>query len=300
MITFILTHKQRERSTIAILVSFKGKKYRRLIKESILTALWLPKKKRAKVVSGDASALMVNAMIDKWEMAAMQAVTHFKQFVYPPSADEFFAMILDKVYLESKQEEASGPICFVEYTEKFIDRYKGAKSESCIKKYNTALNKLKEFEKDREVRLMFEDMNIEFYNDFKQWFFDQRFSTNYFGNMIKVVKQVYREARVVDKVHAGDDIEHRDFVGTRVDTESIYLSELELSRIVDLDLSIDSLEINYPSMDQEQLRKKSESYKRVRERFLIGAYTGLRVSDFCRLSDINFDKEFIRIRAQKT
>ena len=50
-------------------------------------------------------------------------------------------------------------------------------------------------------RLQFEDININFYNQFRSWIYGQGYSDNYFGSLIKVIKQVYREARDVDHLH---------------------------------------------------------------------------------------------------
>ena len=45
---------------------------------------------------------------------------------------------------------------------------------------------------------------------------------------------------------------------------------------------------------------KIKSLKRTRDRFLIGAFTALRISDFNRLDTIHFDNGFLKITTKKT
>jgi hypothetical protein len=110
----------------------------------------------------------------------------------------------------------------------YIACYEKVRSIITVKKYATTLNKLKEYEKEKHRRLRFEDINIDFYNDFQFWFYKQGYSDNYFGTLIKVIKQAYREAKLVDKLHNFDYIEHKEFVTTRGESENIYLTEDEL------------------------------------------------------------------------
>ena len=61
-------------------------------------------------------------------------------------------------------------------------------------------------------RLQFEDININFYNQFRSWIYGQGYSDNYFGSLIKVIKQVYREARDVDHLHNLNGTAHKNFI----------------------------------------------------------------------------------------
>lgn len=58
-------------------------------------------------------------------------------------------------------------------------------------------------------RIKFDAVTIDFYNRFQRWFFNQGFSRNYFGNVMKVIKQVYKEARDADGLHNGTGTDHR-------------------------------------------------------------------------------------------
>ncbi len=66
MITFLLAHPERDTSAINILVSFRGKKYRRSTKESIPAKYWNQSKRRAKATRDFSLAVDINETLDKW------------------------------------------------------------------------------------------------------------------------------------------------------------------------------------------------------------------------------------------
>lgn len=297
MVTFYLINSQRIISAIGILVSFRGTKYRRSIGESIPVKYWNKTKKRVKVSTDFTYGNIINDTIDKWNSAALRTLSFFKEYHNPPASESFFAQ-LDKEYYKDEKEEPM-PVSFTDYLTTYIKRYENARSIITIRHYTTTRNKLVEFEKTLAKKLYFEDLDIDFYNSFRQWFYQQGYTDNYFGSVIKVIKQAYIEARRVDKLHSCSDIEHKDFVTVTADSDNIYLNEDELLRIHKLNLTPELIAEHYKDISNHRIHQKITSLHRVRQRFLIGAYTGLRVSDFARLGDMNIG-EFIRINTAKT
>ena len=278
-------------------MSFKGAKYRRSIGESIPVKYWNKTKKRVKTSAEFSYGSIINDTIDKWNYAALRALAVFKEYSNPPASEEFFAQLDKEFYKDDKQEPEM--VYFTDYLYTYIKRYESARSIITIRHYNTTRNKLIEYEKTLPKRLSFEDINIEFYNDFRRWFFLHGYTDNYFGSIVKVIKQAYKEARQVDKLHSFSDIEHRDFVTVTAESDNVYLNEEELQKIHNLKITPELIAANYKDLDSHRIQQKITSLTRVRQRFLIGAYTGLRVSDFARLGDMNIG-EFIRINTTKT
>ncbi|MFV0506212.1 MAG: phage integrase SAM-like domain-containing protein [Bacteroidales bacterium] len=297
MVTFFLVNPTRKSSAISILVSFSGKKYRRSVGESIPVKMWNNTKKRAKITGDYAYGNILNDILSKWEAAALRTMSHFKEYYHPPIPEEFFAH-LDKEYYKD-DTTAPKPILFSEYVQIYISRYEEVRSVITIKKYITTLNKLIKYEKEKCRKLRFEDININFYNDFQIWFYKQGYSDNYFGTMIKVIKQVYRESKLVDKLHNFNHIEHKEFITTNKESESIYLTEEELLKIHHLDITPELVLKHFPNLLPFQVHRKIESMLLIKDRFLIGAYTGLRVSDFGRLNEMNIGSH-IRMKTVKT
>ena len=90
MVTFFLVNPTRKNSSISILVSFNGKKYRRSVWESVPVKMWNNTKKRAKVTADFVYGNAINDVISKWEAAALRTMTYFKEFYNPPRSEEFF------------------------------------------------------------------------------------------------------------------------------------------------------------------------------------------------------------------
>lgn len=301
MITFFLAQPQRETSAINILVSVKGVKYRRSIGESTPVKLWNKLKKRVKAVSEYKEANGINDQIMKWEKAAIDTVAYFKDYYDAPEKDVFFKILDVNFYGSEKQEKV---LYFLEYMQIYIDRYFESRKSTRIQRYIIVKNKLEEYQKDKKVKLSFGDIDIMFYNSFKQWFLAKGLSLNYFGSIVKIIKLVYTEAQNVDGLHSFNKIKHKDFISTAEDVENIYLDLSELKLIYEYELTEQVIEDFYKDGDTEldsgQIKRRLDSYRMIRDRFLIGAYTGLRVSDFGRLHEANIGEKFIRLRAKKT
>lgn len=299
MVTFFLLNPEREVSTIAILVSFNGKKYRRSIHESIPVNLWNNDKKRVRVSVKHQQGNIINDTLSKWEVAALRTLSHFKEYYNAPSKDEFFEVLDREFYKDEVGVPVPKEVLFLDYIQTYINRYDKVRNPKTIQKYITAKNKLTEYEKTQNKKLKFKDINIDFYNNLQTWFYSQQYTDNYFGTIIKFVKQVYIEARFVDKLHSFEDIKHKDFITVSKDSDNVYLNEDELNAVYLLDITKERIKTEYPNLTAGQIRKKYNSLIIVRDRFLIGAYTGLRVSDFSRIKEMNIDENYIRIMTDK-
>ena len=154
--------------------------------------------------------------------------------------------------------------------------------------------------------MRFTDVSLKFYESFKKWFLEQGYSLNTLGTVIKSFKVAYRDARDVDGLHDLHETEKRGFSAANVAAKTIYLSLDELQRIADLEITAESLATALPNLAERSasqtfnLSRKAESLNVIRNKFLLGAYTALRVSDFNHLRDVHVDGDFFRITTQKT
>ncbi len=157
-------------------------------------------------------------------------------------------------------------------------------SKNTVKPYRTALKNLKEYCKIYG-ELDFNDIDLDFHTKFLGWLQKREYSNNYIGNQIKLLKAVMNSA--FDRgLHSNLNFKKRAFHKPKEDVYSIYLNIKELQKIE---------KINY---------SKNEYRDRARDLFLIGAYTGLRVSDFNKLSKKNIVTKhkttFFEVETQKT
>lgn len=192
--------------------------------------------------------------------------------------------VVKKIYDSfAEKEKETDPIKLFDFIDQFIEEsktrpnYKTGKplSKDTIKGYTRTKNTLKNFEKSF-YKIDFDSIGLEFYYDFLKWCEDQGFAKNYIGNHIKMIK-IFMRAAMEAKATDNEAFKGKKFVVPSEEAENIYLNSEELGRIWNVDLSHDK------RMD------------RARDLFLIGAYTGLRVSDYNDLSKQNI-KEINGVR----
>ncbi|WP_316827848.1 site-specific integrase [Pedobacter miscanthi] len=156
-----------------------------------------------------------------------------------------------------------------------------ATSPNTLKTYLTTLRLLKIFAKAKGS-FDFKDINLEWYQSFTEWCNSTKnYNPSTIGKHIKVIKTWLRKAED-DGLHTSTFYKHQDFRKPSYLSETIYLNRDELALIQKLDLS------NHVELD------------RIRDLFLVGAWTGLRFSDFNRLSADNISDGFIRMKTSKT
>lgn len=136
-----------------------------------------------------------------------------------------------------------------------------------IRAINHALNTLKKFKPGMRT------VTMETYKEFISWCHREKYSTNYIGALIKNWKTLGG--------HSGHAIySNPDFKIISEDATDVYLDEKELEEIYKV--------------------KTNHRESVARDWFLIGCYTGLRVSDLTRLSKKNYKDGFITISNEKT
>lgn len=306
MIKFYLATPQRERSSIILSVTFKGKQYRRTTKESTLVKFWNPQRQRVRVCRENRLANCMNDALEQWCQAAQRAEVFFKKCDMIPSVQEFFKVVDEEYFKVLERPIPSinapeSPDYYSDYFESYIDRYTNARSIITIKHYRTVLNKLKQYEKQIRLRLTFQDIDISFYNHFRAWIYGQGYSDNYFGSIIKIIKQVYREARDVDHLHNLNGTAHKNFITVMKEGDPIFLSINELMKLHELKITESMVVEEWPELkDAKAIKRRIATCELVRNRFLIGAFSGMRVSDFSRFSEANIVDGMIMMRTRKT
>lgn len=155
-------------------------------------------------------------------------------------------------------------------------------SENTLKRYISLLNKLKEFEKSYKKRLLFTDINLNFYNDLKNHLINvERLNLNTTGRYINYIKTICREANK-NGIKVNPDIENGFFKPTKEEVKFITLNENEIDDIYNLELS------NKPFLNN------------ARNWLIVGVWTGARVSDLLNLTSKNINNGFIEYTSQKT
>lgn len=303
---FFLANKDKVISNIDVIVRFKGVRFKRSSGESIDTDYW--NNGWCREMKEYPRGKSVNQKLKKIENACESVCNKFIEIMDIPSKVQFWREV--DLVLTGEVTKVFG---FTDYFEEYKEKIRTDVTEGTIKTYNSVLGVLLGYEKEKEVRLYFKDIDMDFYNSLKKWMQSKNYSANYFGTVIKKIKKVYKEARDTDKLHQFYETNNTNFKGGENTADTVYLTEDELLKIYGLTFTPEIIRdycikcakredknYNELKLSEESISRKIKCFNIVRNKFLIGCCTALRVSDFNRLEEINLDDKFVRIRTKKT
>ncbi len=164
--------------------------------------------------------------------------------------------------------------------DKFIEVRRSDLTQSTLKKFSNIKKHLSDFEKSRKTKLTFGSMDLLFYDAFINFLiYDQKMNNNTAYKNISLLKTFFNWAYE----RGINNYEHfRKFKKKEYDVDIITLSEEELNRIEQLDLS-------------QNLR-----LDRTRDLFLFACYTGARFSDIENISRADIKNNVWYLRQVKT
>lgn len=267
-------------------IHYRGQRYRVYTSEKVITAFFTDGKCKEGKIYPDGE--IINRRLDLWRKTISKAIDSFER-INPPTQVELTTRIM-----EIRDAGSEKNLYLTAWIESFIPA--SGRSESTRKRYKTSLNILKEYESSN--RLRFKDIDLTFYKKLKVWMDDKGYSLNFFGSVVKHIKTFMNESE--HTVHHGiTDHLNVKFATLSETADSIYLTMEELERISKLEITDESVRKAFPKMAGENISRRVASFRVIRDRFLIGCFTALRVSDFSRLSPVNISDRFIRIKPVK-
>jgi len=240
--------------------------------------LWDTKKERVKVTGDDKQQdelSEINSRINDFESEVRRLLAYYNHQKINPTP-ELLKKALDKTFGKPKLRSKTASN-LNEYIELFIDEIeKGVRltdkkqkyQKGTIKNYRGFQTQFNSYQTKKRKKYDFEDITLEFYDDFLNYFIQKSYKPNTIGRHIKNLKTVMRSARE-EGLHVNREIDRKRFKVIRVDSEQIYLDEEELKALYEKDLS-----------DNPKLEL-------ARDIFLIGCFTALRFSDYSRIQKDN-------------
>lgn len=291
---FYLANK-REVSSIDAIVRFSGKRYKYPAGISVKEKYWNEKAQRAREVKGYNDAYIINGRLDTVAKAMQDVSERFIATARIPTGKEFSTAVDNE--LNPGRASAQS-----ELLTDFIERYYPTltKAKNTVKGYITTLNALKEFEKDRRIRIQFSDVNMELYNELLKWSGTKNHSINTHGDLVKNIKVFFKAARAngLHELFIPDD-----FTNVSADSDSIYLNEDELKKITDLVINEKLILEHYKLVIVNVTGNVDRAIKSLvdcRDRFMIGAYTAMRFIDYSMLKGLKSDDQYIAHISEKT
>ncbi len=150
-----------------------------------------------------------------------------------------------------------------------------------VREYERTFHYLKGFAEHEKRNIDFSDIVLDFYHDFIGYLQSLNLAQNTIGKKIQTLK-IFLNAATDAGVNTNMAFKSHRFTAINEESESIYLNDTELATLFELDLG------------------KDVRLERVRDLFLVGCWTGLRFSDWNKVTPSNITNGNLKLKQQKT
>ncbi len=219
----------------------------------------------------------VNFFLDKYDELFAKGINLTKQEVKAKS-DEIVEAF--KVFTGRKKAIEAGRISLLSFIAIFQSRYKSKITSGHLSQYSGLKKHLENFQTKKEFPVDFDTIGKEFYIRFTDYLKELGLKPNTIGADISKIKRLMNEANE-DKLTTNQDYKKRDFKIIHVDVDTIYLNENEIKALYEMNI-------------------ESPSKRKARDIFVLNCYTGLRHSDWSKVSSECIHEGNLYIRTQKT
>lgn len=272
-------------SLIMMHFSSRGKRFKKSIGYKCPLNQWDVSRQRVKTNKGMMSnAYKVNKLIDEIRAFTEDTLSSMKNNGLL-DVDCLANLISGKINGSDNDIEQQENAKIVVYCENLIEAKKNTIGITTYRSYRQTLRLLSLYEKKHKEILKFDEINLSFYRKFVTLLEDEDYSLNSIGKHIKNLKIFLNDA-LINGVSSNTIFKNRSFKVLKETTTDVYLSEAEIETLAKKDFS------NRPRIEL------------ARDIFLIGCYTGQRVSDYNGLTNENIEildgHKFIKVRQKKT
>lgn len=302
-VKFVLKNPKQDISPVKAIFCFNGNQlyyYER--KLSITTKFWNKQTQRAKETKSFEEYPEFNSTLNKIASTILDSYRKYKNdFSKEPTIEELRDII--KAKRGTNYSEVTKIIELMDFIPTFIDDAKSGRyinqsrgteiAKVTIRTYEQTLRLLKDYSKYKNTKLKFEDIDANFHKDFNHFLSKiylspetrDHLKINTIGKHFTNIK-TFMSVAIEKKLTMNEGFKTKSFKVIRENVDNIALSEDEINALELLDLSND------------------KRLEKVRDMFLIGCETALRISDLKRLTKENIfkdnGKEYIKIEMKKT
>lgn len=219
----------------------------------------------------------VNFFLNKYDELFPKGINFSKDEVKLKSAE-----ILDafKVFTGKKVAIETVKTSLISFIAIFQDRYKNKFNPTHIKHYHGLKTRLESFQTKKGFKVDFETIGKDFYLQFTNYLKEDGLKPNTIGSHIKRLKRIMNEA-VEDKLTTNLEHNKHYFKIFDVEVDTIYLTHDEIQALYELQIEI-------------------PEKRRIRDMFVLNCYTGLRHSDWLKVSLDNIHNGNLYVRTKKT
>lgn len=286
---------------IYLVLRWSGHYYRYTTKFKVLPKNWDVQKQRVRAVISEPQKDAINRYLGEMEAAAQKLYTDTIVSRTEPTK-EFFKEGLDK-WTGRKVEEKPNFWRFINYyietSQSRIDPRTGRTiGFRTVQEYNTTKKLLLEFEQENGEPIEFDNIGVHTLTDFRDYLTtvkrykvkdktngrekEVHYSLNNIAKHIDNLRQFLRAAHSAKIAFDTDVLDNKKFKPARENAHNVYLNEEELARIAALDLST------------------TARLDKARDLFLVGCFTGQRVSDYNNIKPHHIKGQNIELFQAKT
>ena len=260
--------KEKDKAVLIIMtVRFAGQKIVWSTKEKARPRYWDKKRHRVKVTVNNPADAYINTNLNDYSNKAIEIFRRFDGEIDGTEFKEQLNIITGRKQREAEEASYLPLLRFIDYYTE-LRRTDTNSQRGTWKVLKTCGEHIKQYATEHHNgKLDYKDIDWNFRHGFEQWLYraPREHSNNYAGRVLQILKQFMNEA--AERGYHKNDIYKRK--GWNIKKERFakqVLSFDELERINELDFS------DNPRLDK------------VRDLFLIGAFSGLRFSDFTRIT----------------
>lgn len=260
--------KDKDNPTLIVMVlRYAGQKLVWSTKEKARPRFWDTKRNRVKITVNNPADAYINTQLNDYANKATEIYRRFDGDISTTEFKEELDIITGRKQREAEEAAYLPLLKFIDYYIELRQNAANAK-RGTWKVYATAAGHIKQYIKERHGgQLDYKDIDWNFRHDFEQWLYSapREHATNHAAKIVSTLGLFLREAW--ERGYHKNDIYKRR--GWNIKKERFARQVLSFE---ELDL-INSLDFS----DNARLDK-------VRDLFLIGAFSGLRFSDFTRIT----------------
>lgn len=178
---------------------------------------------------------------------------------------------------------------FFAFAESWFNEMKERKTYLWAKQIQSCINLLKEF----SPNVTFDKVDKAYHKRLLIFLNNKGYSYNTVGTVVKNLRRIIKEAA---ESGLTNNTAYLGFKRLQEDVESIYLSEVEIKKINDLELTPDLVK---SKLNVKDVKKKITALDQARKLFLIGCWTGLRVGNYKNIDPTQIQGDYLTVIAIK-
>jgi len=185
-----------------------------------------------------------------------------------------------QIFAGRKDVTVSNTTTLVDFIPIFQARYKNKLSPNHIQHFNGIKTHLETFQKKTGTTVTFDSISKDFYISFTDYLKAANLKPNTIGSHIRRIKRLMNEANE-DKLTTNQEHRARGFKVLKEDADTIYLTEDDIQALYKL------------KIDDSRM-------SRIRDLFILNCHTGLRHSDWPKVTLGNIEDGKLYVKTQKT